>query len=231
MSDALFSVENKICIVTGGLGQIGKNFVEELVTRGAKVAVFSRTVNQKRIDETFPPEKFDHSKLAFYAVDINKKETIEVALDAIEAAWGVPDVLVNNAGIDTQPSAPPEVSGPFEKFPEEVFREVVDVNLVGTFLMCQAVGARMVAANKGGSIINIGSIYGMLPHSGYLQVQGRAHRYPLHQARGLLRRQVRHLQSDPLPCHLLGQEGHPRQHPDPRRRLAQYPGRDLHRQR
>lgn len=162
MSDKLFSVENKICIVTGGLGQIGKNFVEELHNRGAKVAVFSRTVNQKRIDDTFPKDQFNHDNLAFYAVDINKKETIEVALDAIEAAWGTPDVLVNNAGIDTQPSAPPEVSGPFEKFPEEVFREVVDVNLIGTFLMCQAVGARMVAANKGGSIINIGSIYGML---------------------------------------------------------------------
>ena len=162
MSDALFSVENKICIVTGGLGQIGKNFVEELHNRGAKVAVFSRTVNQKRIDETFPSEKFDHANLQFYAVDINKKETIEAALDQIQASWGTPDVLVNNAGIDTQPSAPPEVSGPFEKFPEEVFREVVDVNLIGTFLMCQAVGARIVAANKGGSIINIGSIYGML---------------------------------------------------------------------
>ena len=81
----------------------------------------------------------------------------------MQQAWGdAPDVLVNCAGIDTQPSAPPEVSGPFEKFPEEVFREVVDVNLVGTFLMTQAVGARMVAANKGGSIINIGSIYGMV---------------------------------------------------------------------
>ena len=54
------------------------------------------------------------------------------------------------------------MSGPFEKFPEEVFREVVDVNLIGTFLMTQAAGARMVAAGKGGSIINIGSIYGMV---------------------------------------------------------------------
>lgn len=162
MNDKLFSVENKICIVTGGLGQIGKNFVEELHNRGAKVAVFSRTVNDARIHATFPEDKFEYDRLQFYAVDINKKETIETALDAIESSWGTPDVLVNNAGIDTQPSAPPEVSGPFEKFPEEVFREVVDVNLVGTFLCCQAVGARMVKANKGGSIINVGSIYGML---------------------------------------------------------------------
>ena len=96
-------------------------------------------------------------------MDINSKAAINAALDEMAAAWGeAPDVLINNAGIDTQPSAPPEVSGPFEQFPEKVFREVVDTNLVGTFLCCQAVGARMVAEGKGGSIINIGSIYGML---------------------------------------------------------------------
>lgn len=56
----------------------------------------------------------------------------------------------------------PRSRAPFEDFPEEVFREVVDVNLVGTFLMTQAVGARMRRAGKGGSIINVGSIYGMV---------------------------------------------------------------------
>lgn len=163
MDDKLFSVKDKICIVTGGLGQIGKNFVEELWHRGAKVAVWGRTVNDERIAKTLGEEALKDANLRFYSVDINRKETLEAALDDMQAAWGdAPDVLVNNAGIDTQPSAPPEVSGPFEKFPEEVFREVVDVNLVGTFLACQAVGARMVAAGKGGSIINVGSIYGML---------------------------------------------------------------------
>ena len=59
------------------------------------------------------------------------------------------------------PSAPPAVSGPFEEFPEEVFREVVDVNLVGTFLMIQAVGARMRRAGSPGAIVNVGSISGL----------------------------------------------------------------------
>jgi NAD(P)-dependent dehydrogenase (short-subunit alcohol dehydrogenase family) len=54
------------------------------------------------------------------------------------------------------------VSGPFESFPEEVFRQVVEVNLVGTFLMIQQVGARMRRAGKSGSIINVGSIYGVV---------------------------------------------------------------------
>ncbi len=163
MSDNLFSVENKICIVTGGLGQIGKNFVEELWNRGARVAVWGRTINDERITKTLGEKALHDPNLRFYCVDINKKDTLETALDDMEQIWkDAPDVLVNNAGIDTQPSAPPEVSGPFENFPEEIFREVVDVNLVGTFLACQAVGARMIRADKGGSIINVGSIYGML---------------------------------------------------------------------
>lgn len=163
MNDKLFSVENKICIVTGGMGQIGKNFVEELYNRKAKVAVWARNVAPERIEAVFPASKYNYGNLKFYQVDINDKSTMEKALDEMQAVWGdAPDVLVNNAGIDTQPSAPPEVSGPFEDFPEEVFREVVNTNLVGTFLACQSVGKRMTTAGKGGSIINVGSIYGML---------------------------------------------------------------------
>lgn len=163
MEDKLFSVEGKICIVSGGLGQIGAEFVKELRSRGAQVAVWARTVTDERIAKTFGDGALNDPDLRFYVTDITRKETLNAALDDMEAAWGAaPDVLVNNAGIDTQPSAPPEVSGPFENFPEEVFREVVDVNLVGTFLACQAVGARMVRAGRGGSIINVGSIYGMV---------------------------------------------------------------------
>ena len=163
MNDPLFSVKDKICIVTGGMGQIGKNFVQELYRREARVAVFTAHLSPERVEKVFPSAEYDYDRLRCYQVDINDKATIEAALDEMEKIWpGAPDVLVNNAGIDTQPSAPPEVSGPFEKFPESVFREVVDVNLGGTFLCCQAVGARMVRDGKGGSIINIGSIYGML---------------------------------------------------------------------
>ena len=163
MKDELFDVSGKIVIVTGGMGQIGKNFVEEFYNRGSRVAVWTAHYTPERQEKVFPAEKYSSDRLKCYQVDINSKAAINAALDEMAAAWGeAPDVLINNAGIDTQPSAPPEVSGPFEQFPEEVFREVVDTNLVGTFLCCQAVGARMVAEGKGGSIINIGSIYGML---------------------------------------------------------------------
>ena len=161
MEDSLFSVKDKVIIVTGGLGQLGAQYVKTLHDRGAKVAALATRVDAARVDRVLGAIK-DSDRLLCAEVNITDKDSINRVLDSIEAKWGVPDGLVNNAGVDTQPSAPPEVSGPFEEFPEEVFREVVEVNLVGTFLMTQQVGKRMKQAGKGGSIINVGSIYGVV---------------------------------------------------------------------
>lgn len=161
MQDSLFSVKDKIIIVTGGFGQLGAQYVRELHSRGALVAVLGSTCGEDKINKVFNDIR-DSKNVRFYGVNITKVDEITNALDDIENVWGTPDGLINNAGIDTQPSAPPEVSGPFENFPEEVFREVVEVNLVGTFLMTQQVGARMKQAGKSGSIVNIGSIYGIV---------------------------------------------------------------------
>jgi len=161
VQDPLFDVTDRIVVITGGLGQIGAEFTKEFHRRGARVAVISRSVDADRVREVFG-DIASSDRLRVHAADITSRESVDAALDRIEGEWGTPRVLVNNAGLDTQPSAPPEVSGPFEDFPEDVFREVVEVNLVGTFLMTQAVGKRMRAAGTGGSIINVGSIYGMV---------------------------------------------------------------------
>jgi NAD(P)-dependent dehydrogenase (short-subunit alcohol dehydrogenase family) len=161
MADPLFSVVDKVVAVSGGLGQIGAEFVRAFHERGARVAVLSRTVDPERARSVLG-DIAGSDRIALVPVDVTRKTTIEAALAVIEDRWGVPDALINNAGLDTQPSAPPEVSGPFEDFPEEIFREVVDVNLVGTFLMTQAFGAAIRRAGKSGSIVNVGSIYGMV---------------------------------------------------------------------
>ena len=158
--DPLFSVRDKVVVVTGGFGQIGAEFVRSLHERGARVAVTSRSevsdpAGRLGLDD---PD----GRLLAVEMDITDQASVDAGFDRILATWGVPTVIVNNAGLDTQPSAPPEVSGPFEQFPVEVFREVVDTNLVGTFLVTQAAGRRMRDAGVGGSIVNIGSIYGMV---------------------------------------------------------------------
>ena len=102
-NDPLFSVENKICIVTGGMGQLGAQFSKALWERGARVAVWGRHVPQEKIEKIYTKEQYTSDRLKFYTVDITSKESLNKALDEMEQAWGgAPDVLVNNAGIDTQ---------------------------------------------------------------------------------------------------------------------------------
>jgi NAD(P)-dependent dehydrogenase (short-subunit alcohol dehydrogenase family) len=159
--DPLFGVAGKVVVITGALGQIGTAFTTEFLSRGARVVAMARDVSAARAEAALGAYSASPN-LLLVPVDITKSTSIEQALDTVQESFGTPDVLINNAGLDTQPSAPPEVSGPFEDFPEEVFREVLDVNLVGTFLMTKAVGRRMRQAERPGSIINIGSIYGMV---------------------------------------------------------------------
>lgn len=159
--DPLFGVAGRVVVITGALGQIGTAFTTEFLSRGARVVAMARDVSAARAEAALGSYAASPN-LLLVTVDITNSASIEQALDKTQESFGTPDVLINNAGLDTQPSAPPEVSGPFEDFPEEVFREVLDVNLVGTFLMTRAVGRRMRQAERPGSIINIGSIYGMV---------------------------------------------------------------------
>jgi NAD(P)-dependent dehydrogenase (short-subunit alcohol dehydrogenase family) len=92
---------------------------------------------------------------------VTDREAIERATEEVMREWDVPHVLVNAAALDSPPDAPPEEVGPVESYPEESFDEVMNVNVKGTFLSCQVVGARMAAEGRG-SIVNLSSIYGML---------------------------------------------------------------------
>lgn len=158
--DDLFSIEGRVALVTGGFGQIGSAIVKELHRRGASVAVASRHPESEPFETLgIAPSAPD---LISVGMDVRDPASVAAGLDEIGARVGIPTIVVNNAGIDTQPSAPPEVSGPFEDFPVEVFRDVVDTNLTGTFIVSQASGKRMRESSLSGSIINIGSIYGML---------------------------------------------------------------------
>ena len=86
--------------------------MKAFLSRGAKVAVFGRHVGEDKVQKVFEKDEYESPNLKFFQVDITSKSDLNKALDQMEEAWGTPDVLVNNAGIDTQPSAPPEVSGP-----------------------------------------------------------------------------------------------------------------------
>ena len=142
MTDDLFSLQGRVAVVTGGAGQLGSEIVRGLEQRGAHVAVFDVAADR-------------------FSVDVTDRTGIERATEEVAREWGVPHVLVNAAALDSPPDAPPEEVGPFESYPEESFDQVMDVNVKGTFLCCQVIGAVMAREGRG-SIVNVSSIYGML---------------------------------------------------------------------
>lgn len=139
--DPLFDLSGRVAVVTGGLGQLGSEYVRGLEGRGMKVAVWDVAADEP--------------------VDVTDRGSIEAALERLVDEHGVPHLLVNNAAIDAPPDAPAEEVGPFETYPEASFDRVMDVNVKGTLLCCQVVGGAMAREGRG-SIVNISSIYGLL---------------------------------------------------------------------
>jgi NAD(P)-dependent dehydrogenase (short-subunit alcohol dehydrogenase family) len=145
----LFDVRDRVVVVTGGAGQLGRGFSTSLEAAGAKVAVIDRAL----VKET--------ANVLSVACDITDRSALERALARIEAQWEAPYGLVNAAALDSPPDAPPEENGPFETYPEASFDRIMSVNVKGTFLCCQVFGGAMAASGRG-SIVNIASIYGMV---------------------------------------------------------------------
>lgn len=156
----LFDITDKVVVVTGGLGQIGRQFSLSLAERGARVAVFDVRADPALVTERFGETAKDPN-LRFYAVDITSRVSIETAVQQVVDRWGIPHGLVNNAALDSPPNAPAGENGPFESYPESSWDKVMEVNVKGTFLCCQVIGGRMAEAGRG-AIINIASTYGLV---------------------------------------------------------------------
>lgn len=156
----LFDLNNKVVVVTGALGQLGRQYSKVLADYGAKIIaldIFSK--NSNKANEFL--SLIGNKNAMYLKADIVDRSQIESALDKIVKCWDVPSVLINNAALDSPPSAPPEENGPFENYPEASLDKVIDVNLKGVIYACQVFGNAM-AQEKRGSIINISSIYGMV---------------------------------------------------------------------
>jgi len=160
MSQDLFDVRDKVVVVTGGLGQLGRQFTLALVECGARVAVLDAQVNPERVAEQFGKRQVADQML-FVPVDVTQRSSIEAGLHEVKARWGTPHALINNAALDSPPGAPAEENGPFESYPENSWDRVMQVNVKGVFLSSQVIGGEM-ARTRRGSIINICSIYGIV---------------------------------------------------------------------
>lgn len=145
----LFDLQGEVAIVTGGCGQLGKEYVAVLQGAGALVAVVDIHI------EEIP-------NALTVAADITNTEDVARAFTIITERLGTPTILINNAGIDIPPDAPATATGAFEDFPEDVWDAVLDSHLKGMLLMSQMFLSHIRTTGRQGSIINVSSTYGLV---------------------------------------------------------------------
>ena len=154
----LFSLHNKIAIVTGALGLIGKEHCKALASAGANVVVADIDGIRAQLFAAQLGEQ--HIGIG---LDVTSNPSLATARAQILARYGTIDILVNNAAINDMfesPAMAKDLSA-FENYPLEAFQRSLDVNVTGVFLCSQVFGT--VMAKQGcGSIINVASTYGMV---------------------------------------------------------------------
>jgi 3-oxoacyl-[acyl-carrier protein] reductase len=150
-------LQGKVAVVTGGARGIGKAIATAFGERGAEVALLD--LSQADLDATCAEFAARGLKATGHALNVAKEDEVIRALDAIVAAHGRLDVLVNNAGIIKDALLVKARDGAIVgKMSLAQWQAVIDVNLTGVFLCGREAAERMITTGNGGVIINISSI-------------------------------------------------------------------------
>ncbi len=154
----LYDFTGRSVVVTGGTGVLGKSIVEALVGCGANAAVIGRSVDkgQALVDSLAGP-----GRAIAIQCDVLNRTDLEVARQTVLENFGRVDGLVNGAG-GNRPEATTSDKLSFFDLPEEMLRQVLDLNLLGTILPSQIFG-RQMAQQGAGAILNISSISSLRP--------------------------------------------------------------------
>ena len=149
------TVANKVIIITGGARGLGNHMARACAEAGAKaIAIFD--ANQELGDAAAAElHSLTGLPVTFHKVDVRNGDAIDAAVAEVAKTHGVPDALINSAGIA-------DSNIPAETYDRDMFRRLIDINLTGSFLIAQAVGRAMMAAKKPGSIILIASMSGSI---------------------------------------------------------------------
>ena len=146
-----FDVTGKVALVTGASSGLGDNFARVLAANGATVAAAARRTD--RLDALVKDIAAKGGKAFAVAMDVSDPVSVEKGFAAIVKQSGAPDVIVNNAGVA---QAKPSID-----LTEEDWRGVMGTNLDGVWRVATHGARAMIAAGKGGSIINIASVLGL----------------------------------------------------------------------
>ncbi|MGT2532028.1 SDR family oxidoreductase [Streptomyces nojiriensis] len=141
----------QVVLVTGGGTGLGKAIAAEFARLGADLVIAGRRVEQLKSAQDELAAVPGAGRVTAAVCDIRDPERVAEVFDAAEAAFGLPDVLVNNAAAN--------FPSPAEDLSPNAWRAVVDITLTGTWFMTREFGRRHLAAGSPGSIVNIGASY------------------------------------------------------------------------
>ncbi|MDG4862103.1 SDR family oxidoreductase [Streptomyces sp. T-3] len=141
--------DGTVVLVTGGGTGLGKAVAAEFARLGADLVVASR--NPEHLKAAYDELTALGGRVTTAECDIRDPERIAEVFDAAEAAYGLPDVLINNAAAN--------FPVPAEDISPNAWRSVVDITLTGTFFMTREFGRRHLAAGTPASIVDIGASY------------------------------------------------------------------------
>lgn len=159
MADDRFRLENKVALVTGGAGILGQRFCRGLAEHGATVAIVDIDLAAARrlADEI---ARATGRPTLPVACDLRDPEQVKRMTATVLDAYGRIDVLHNNAA--GKSSDLDAFFAPFEEYSLKQWREIMAIDLDAMFLVAQAVGKHMIKRGGGGSVIQTGSIYGVV---------------------------------------------------------------------
>ncbi|MCX5589980.1 SDR family NAD(P)-dependent oxidoreductase [Alcaligenes endophyticus] len=149
-----FALDGKVALVTGASSGLGRHFAQLLSQSGARVVLAARRVS--RLEEDVQTIEGLGGQARAVAMDVTNAASVSACFNQLAdwgQDWAVPDVLVNNAGVTVTRSLLEQT--------EDDWDQVMNTNLKGNWLVGTEAARRMVAAKKGGAIVNVASILGM----------------------------------------------------------------------
>ena len=163
----LFRLADKVAVVTGGAGGIGRAVVRLFAAAGAHVVIADRdeAAAQLCVDEVVR----DGGRASATMIDVAAEASVERAFSEVAAREGGIDALVCNAGIN--------IRAPATEIPLADWNRVMSVNLTGVFLSARVAARRMIDAGRGGAIVSTASIMsfsggGLYPNIAYQTAKG-----------------------------------------------------------
>lgn len=151
----LFSLQGKTAVVIGGTGELCGAIAEGYASAGAEVVLVGR--DPAKADKRLEAIHAAGGQGYFVSADASHKADLQLLLDQVIERSGGCQILVNGAGVNS--------ATPFLDIPEEEYDRIMGINTKGVFLACQVFGKYFVENKVQASIINLGSMSGLLPLS------------------------------------------------------------------